>query len=322
MSKTASTKRTRKPTAVSLFTGCGGSDAGLIEAGFDVLMANDVLSYARDFYVANLPETEFVLGDVTRIESFPSCDLLVGCYPCQGFSQGGAREAGRTINYLYREFGRALRQCKPKAFIVENVSGMVRSDFQHLLRNKLKNFRHAGYDVNWQVLNAADYGVPQERKRIIIVGIHKKFGVKYTFPHPTHGAGSPNAIVTIRDAIADLPKWPVGEFNVEPFHWYYMSRNRKRRWNQTSLTIVSHARSMPLHPCSPDLESMGPDAFRFVSSEPARRFSYPEAARLQGFWPSLVWPETRGMPMRYRVIGNAVPPPLFSAVAKALPDLW
>jgi DNA (cytosine-5)-methyltransferase 1 len=75
--------------AVSLFSGCGGSDAGVISAGFDVVMANDKLAYARDVYVSNHPATDYVLGDVAKIEQFPRAQLLVGCYPCQGFSQGG-----------------------------------------------------------------------------------------------------------------------------------------------------------------------------------------------------------------------------------------
>jgi DNA (cytosine-5)-methyltransferase 1 len=114
------------PRAVSLFSGCGGSDAGVIEAGFDVVMANDRLPYARDVYEANHPATDYLLQDVSTIDSFPAAELLVGCYPCQGFSQGGVREPSRKINKLYLEFARALNLIKPKAFIVENVSGMVR----------------------------------------------------------------------------------------------------------------------------------------------------------------------------------------------------
>jgi len=285
-------------------------------------MANDITSYARDLYLANLPKTDYKLGDVGEIQSFPACDLLVGCYPCQGFSQGGVREPGRTINYLYREFGRALRKIQPKAFIVENVSGMTRADYRHLLTNQLKNFRHAGYVVTWQVLNAADFGVPQDRHRIIIVGLKKTLGLTYTFPVASHGPTAANPYITIRDAIGDMPEWPVGEFDAQPFHWYYMSRNRRRDWTEVSKTIVGHSRSMPLHPMSPALVYVGPDAYRFGSKKRARRFSYSEAARLQGFKSDLSFPETAGMNSRYRVIGNAVPPPLFRAVAEALPDVW
>ena len=75
------------PSAISLFSGCGGSDAGLLTAGFDIVMANDKLSYARDVYLANHPSTDYVLGDISKIDLFPDAELLVGCYPCQGFSQ-------------------------------------------------------------------------------------------------------------------------------------------------------------------------------------------------------------------------------------------
>ncbi|WP_434027039.1 DNA cytosine methyltransferase [[Pseudomonas] boreopolis] len=310
------------PTAVSLFTGCGGSDTGLIEAGFDVLMANDVLAYAAEVYKANLPETDYRVCSIEQIESFPKADLLVGCYPCQGYSQGGAREVERDINYLFKEFGRALRAIRPKAFIVENVSGLMRQDNRSLFTMQLRNFRAAGYRVISKLLNAAEFGVAQERHRVIIVGIRSDLGVNYTFPPPSHGPQAPKPYVTIRDALAGLPEWPEGEFNTEPFHWYYMSRNRRRDWDELSKTIVSRARHMPLHPTSPRLLSAGKDKFEFEHDGPARRFSYREAARLQGFSGEMVFPESCGMHTRYKVVGNAVPPPLFRAVASALPDIW
>lgn len=312
------------PTAVSLFTGCGGSDAGVINAGFNVLMANDIIAYAKDTYLANHPETDYILGSVTKIEHFPNADLLVGCYPCQGFSQGGARDPDRRINYLYLEFARALNAIRPKAFIVENVSGMVRSNFRHLLENQVKVFTEAGYAVNYKVLNAAAYGVAQERKRIFIVGIRNDFDIRYTFPEATHGPDCENAYNTIYDSIANLPEWPTGEFYDNEFHWYYMSRDRRRGWDQLSKTIVSNPRHMPLHPLSPPLTKLGNDKWAFTTEGRARRFSYREASRLQGFSNDFVFPDTdnSSLDMRYKVVGNAVPPPLFEAVAAALPDIW
>lgn len=311
-----------QPTAVSLFSGCGGSDAGLVAAGFDVLMANDLLAYAAETYQANLPETDYRLCPVEEVKSFPAADLLVGCYPCQGYSQGGAREAERGINYLFREFGRALRAIRPKAFIVENVSGLTRADNKALFQQQLRNFRSAGYRVVWKLLNAADFGVAQERQRVLIVGIRSDQDADFEFPMPTHGPGAGLPYATIREALQDLPAWPEGEFNDEPFHWYYLSRNRRRDWTELSKTIVSRARHMPLHPVSPPLVYRGPDCYEFEHDGPARRFSYREAACLQGFSKDMVFPESCGMYTRYKVVGNAVPPPLFEAVAKALPDLW
>lgn len=310
------------PTAVSLFSGCGGSDTGLVAAGFDVVMANDLLGYARDVYLANLPETDYQLRKIEEVRAFPAADLLVGCYPCQGYSQGGARESSRDINYLFREFGRALRQVKPKAFIVENVSGLIRQDNKALFETQLRNFRAAGYRVSWQILNAADYGVAQERMRVIIVGIRSDIGETYTFPAPTHGPDAARPYVTIADALTGMPLWPEGEFNDEPFHWYYMSRNRRRDWSELSKTIVSRARHMPLHPVSPNLVWVKSDSYRFEDDRPARRFSFREAAVLQAFRADLVFPDNCGLHNRYKVIGNAVPPLLFEAVASALPDIW
>ena len=266
---------------VSLFSGCGGSDAGLVAAGFDVLMANDNFAYAKDFYEANLPATDYRLCDVSDISVFPRADVLAGCYPCQGFSQGGARDPHRKLNYLYREFDRALRKIKPKAFIVENVSGMSRRDFRHLLNNQVVRFRLAGYRVFHTTLDAKYYGVPQDRERIFIVGIRSDLDANYEFPQPTHGSED-NPYVTIADAIRHLPQWPVGEFCPDPFHWFYLSRNRYRPWSQPSKTIVSKMRHMPLHPASPKLLRVHTDKWVFENDAPARRFSYQEAAFLQG----------------------------------------
>lgn len=312
------------PNVVSLFSGCGGSDAGVIGAGFDVIMANDIIPYAKDVYFANHPETDYVLEDIRKIEHFPSSDLLIGCYPCQGFSQGGVREASRTINYLYLEFARALRSIMPKAFIVENVSGMIRSNFKHLLDDQIRTFSEAGYNVKVSVLNAANFGVAQERKRIFIVGIRKDFGVEFEFPQPTHGPGNELEFTTIKEALEGLPAWPAGEFYDREFHWYYLSRDRRRGWDEPSKTIVSNARHMPLHPISPKLIKVEHNVWRFENDSPARRFSYKEASRLQGFDKNLVFPETKNSSLnnKYTVIGNAVPPPLFKVVASALPDIW
>ena len=215
-------------TAVSLFTGCGGSDKGLIKSGFDVLMANDISAYASKVYSFNLPQTDYKVGDISEVKSFPKSDLLAGCYPCQGFSSGGVRDPKRSINFLYREFDRALRLIKPKAFIVENVPGMKKANFLHLLKNQIYRFRFAGYKVVWNTLNAMDFGLAQERLRIFIVGIRSDFGISYEFPKPTYGPLSNNPYRTQREVIGNLPLWPKGEFCEDEFHWYYLSRNRYR----------------------------------------------------------------------------------------------
>jgi DNA (cytosine-5)-methyltransferase 1 len=289
-------------------------------------MANDKLPYAKEVYEANHPATDYVLGNVEKVRTFPRAELLVGCYPCQGFSQGGVRDPSRRINTLYLEFARALALIKPRAFVVENVSGMVRCNYVHLLQAQLRVFADAGYVVKANVLNAADFGVAQERRRIFIVGTRDDLDVGYSFPSPSHGDGaSMTPRVTMRDALKYMRRWPEGEFYTRDFHWYYLSRDRRRDWDEQSKTIVANPRHMPLHPMSPRLRKLRHNVWEFESDSPARRFSYREAARLQGFPRGFRFPDSPNgsLDMRYRVAGNAVPPPLFEAVVKALPPrLW
>ena len=285
-------------------------------------MANDIIAYARDFYLANLPETDYVVRDIRQIQSFPSADLLVGCYPCQGFSEGGVRDPKRPINLLYREFARALKIVQPKAFIVENVPGLAHAHNAHLLRNQIVSFQFAGYRVKWKILNAADYGVAQERRRLFFVGIRSKIDFDFEFPAPTHGANIEGLTpkVSQKDAISDLPEWPEGEFCDQPLHWYYLSRNRRRDWDKPAQTIVSQERHVPLHPMSPPLVKLGPDKWTFRHAGPFRRFSYREASRLQGY-ESAIFPDRDTTSIKYKVIGNAVPPALFHAVAESVEEI-
>jgi DNA (cytosine-5)-methyltransferase 1 len=313
-------------TAVSLFSGCGGSDLGIARAGFTILMANDTLAYAKDVYQANHSETDYKLGDIRKVKHFPGADLLIGCYPCQGFSQGGVRDPNRRINTLYLEFARALAQMKPKAFIVENVSGMVRTNYRHLLLDQIKVFSELGYNVRSALLNAADYGVAQERKRILIVGTRRDLNVDFHFPKATHGDGTRKPYQTIKEALRYMRHWPSeDEYYKRDFHWYYLSRDRRRDWSELSKTIVANPRHMPLHPISPVLRKVRHNVWEFENNEPARRFTYREAARLQGFDSDFKFPDTTSgsLDMRYKVVGNAVPPPLFNAVVTSLPkSIW
>jgi DNA (cytosine-5)-methyltransferase 1 len=310
------------PKAISLFSGCGGSDFALEKLGYNVVWANDIWQTACETYQENLENPKIECGDIRDIQKFPLADLQVGCYPCQGYTQGGKRNwKGDDRNYLYREFDRVLRLVLPKAFIVENVNGMVFGENHDLLNNQLTRYRTAGYRVKWAVLNAKDYGVAQNRRRVFLVGIRSDQKFEYEFPKPTHGPGTKKAYVSQRRAIGALPVWPEGEFNTEPFHWYYLSRKRRYTWGQPSPCIVGHWRHIPLHPSSPPLRRINTDCWEFTRTGKARRFSYRECAALQGFPRTWAWKKGT-VRDRFQMIGNAVPPPLFSAVASGLLDLF
>jgi DNA (cytosine-5)-methyltransferase 1 len=308
-------------SAISLFSGCGGTDSALQRSGFRVVWANDIWDVAYLTYRDNIPNPKIELGDIADFGCFPAAQLLVGCYPCQGYSQGGRRTSDAPVNFLYRQFDRVLRAVRPRAFVVENVSGMAFGENLNLLSNQLRRYRLAGYRVTWKVLDAKDYGVPQTRRRIFIVGIRSDLGEVYTFPGPTHGPGRHHPYVTQREVIGHLPSWPSGGFCPEPLHWYYLSRNRRATWGKPSPCIVGHWRQVPLHPFSPPLVRRGSDDWCFGRAGRARRLSYNECALLQGFPPEWQW--NRGtVRQRFQLIGNAVPPPLFEAVIRAVPPVW
>jgi DNA (cytosine-5)-methyltransferase 1 len=304
---------------ISLFSGCGGSDLGLKRLGYNVVWANDISKVACETYSDNVGSV-IKCGDISDFEQFPSAEFLVGCYPCQGFTQGGRRELSDSINYLYRQFDRVLRVVCPKAFVVENVNGMAYGQNTQLLNNQLCRYRLAGYRVKWQILSAENYGVAQNRRRVFIVGIRSDLNFEYEFPTPQFGEGARRKVICQKDVLKGMPEWPAGEFNDEPFHWYYLSRRRRHDWNEPSPCIVGHWRHVPLHPMSPPLKRIHTDKWIFLHRGRARRLAYRECAVLQGFPKSFIW--RRGtVRERFQMIGNAVPPPLFEAVVKNLENL-
>lgn len=307
----------RRVRTVSLFSGCGGSDLALEKAGFRIVWANDLWDRACETYADNIPDATIECGDIRDFPRFPSAQLLVGCYPCQGFTQGGRRDSTDNLNYLYQEFDRALRYILPRAFIVENVAGMAYGKNRLLLENQLRRYRLAGYAVKWGILNAQDYGVPQDRKRLFIVGVRSDLDKTYDFPNPTHGDGRANPHATQRDVLADMPEWPEGEFCPQNMNWYYLSRNRRADWDEPSGCIVGNWRHVPLHPVSPPLRRVHTDKWVFDRHGRARRLAYKECAALQGFPRSFKF-EHGVVKDRFQMIGNAVPPPLFASVVGGL----
>lgn len=317
-----SSKAAKKPRAVSLFSGCGGSDLALQTRGFEIVWANDIWELACETYRDNIKNPTIEHGDISDFDDFPEAELLVGCYPCQGYSQGGRRSAAADpTNFLYRHFDRALRIIRPRAFVVENVNGMAYGENAELLGNQLHRYRLAGYRVAWKLLDAASFGVAQTRRRVFIVGIRSDLKAKHTFPVPTHGPGREEPFRGQRAVIGDLPPPADDALCPDELSWYYMSRNRRRTWSQPSACIVGHWRAVPLHPSSPTLEKVGRDAWRFKGKGRPRRLSYEECALLQGFPRDWKWKRGR-LRDRFQLIGNAVPPPLFDAVLNSLPDVF
>lgn len=297
---------------VSLFSGCGGTDLGFLNAGHDVIWSNDIDKWACSSYEENLglrPNFE----DVTKISSFPKTDILVGCYPCQGFSIYGSRRYSDPRNVLYLQFIRALRQSKPKFFLTENVKGLLFGYGDKILKNMLKKFKACNYDVYWRLVNAKSYGLAQDRERVIIVGRRKDLLRRYEFPEPTHG---PNLkpYETLRKVIGDFSRPRKEEVFQGTFSSHYMSRNRKRAWGNVSFTIQASGRHAPLHPSGRPMIFVEKDRFRFVDG-PNRRLSYKECAAIQSF--PRAFTLDGGLNEKYKQVGNAVPPLLANVFANS-----
>ena len=173
-----------KLKAVSLFSGCGGSDLGVQKCGVDIIWANDYDYHAASAYKSLFPDVEFVHDDIRNIKTFPEADILIGCYPCTGFSQAAKRKwrdrderdlMVNPNNFLFREFLRGIKAVSPKFIFIENVQGMLSASGGFFLREQLNGLKELGFDdVKIKLLNAENFGLAQSRKRVFIVGKHKK----------------------------------------------------------------------------------------------------------------------------------------------------
>jgi DNA (cytosine-5)-methyltransferase 1 len=173
---------------IGLFSGCGGLDLGFKQAGYDLIWANDILKDACDTYRLNIGD-HIVNEDITKIdlESIPNADIIIGGPPCQGFSGIGKRDPNDNRSALVYSYLDVVNKVQPKIFLFENVTGIKSSkavDGSKVIDNLKKAFEDIGYHINIYTLNAADYGVPQRRKRVFIIG--NKIGVDISAPPQTH----------------------------------------------------------------------------------------------------------------------------------------
>jgi len=197
-------KQNNKPTVVSLFAGCGGLDLGFINKGFKVIWANDFFSDAVETYKKNIGN-HIVLGDITKIPSSEipdNFDVLLGGFPCQGFSiANNKRSMEDKRNFLYKEMLRIIKDKKPKIFVAENVKGLLSMQKGKVIEMIVNDFRELGYEVDYKLVNSANYGVQQQRERVIIIG--NRLGFKNHFPEATHGEGK-KPYLTVAETVAHL----------------------------------------------------------------------------------------------------------------------
>ena len=319
---------------ISLFSGAGGLDLGFEEAGFEIEWANEFDKSIWETYEKN-HSNYLDKRDIRKIplNEIPECDGIIGGPPCQSWSEAGAcKGINDDRGKLFYEFIKILKDKKPKFFVAENVSGMLAEKHKDAVQNFIKMFKEAGYDVNLYLVNAADYGVPQDRKRVFYIGFREDLNIKFEFPKPL------SKKVNLREAIGDLQdtaipaleknktngvycKFPNNEYMTGGFSTIYMSRNRVRSWNEQSFTIQAGGRHAPIHPQAPKMIFVEKNKREFVKGKESlyRRLTVRECARIQTFPDSFKFYYT-DVADGYKMVGNAVPVRLANVVANAIKD--
>ncbi|MDA7991054.1 MAG: DNA cytosine methyltransferase [Gammaproteobacteria bacterium] len=325
-------RKTRRLSAVSLFSGCGGLDYGLIKAGFDILVANDISKYAVDTYRANIGKN-IICGDIRTKDVFDGIiakvanrdvDLMAGGPPCQGFSTLGNKVSSDPRNTLFATYARLVSRIQPKFVLIENVNAMITMYGGKFKDDVIDTFEKIGYHTDYLVVDAADYGVPQNRKRVFFFGYMSNH--KFMFPVPTHGAElKPYKI--LGDCIMDLvdkkdvknhirlnhSQKVIARYKLIPeggklpppqdlpksirrvnFGNSYKRLDRKK----PSLTMVPGNNAFPIHPTED------------------RSLTPREAARIQSFPDKFVFMGDRRS--QCIQIGNAVPPRLATILGKKI----
>lgn len=318
---------------VSFFTGAGWLDIGFEKAWFNVIWANEYDSSIWETFQHNFPHTTLDKRSITDIAAseVPDSIGMVWWPPCQSWSEAGA---GRGIEdkrgQLFYEYIRILKEKEPLFFLAENVPGILLPKHKEAFENILNQFRALNYNVSYYLVNANDYGVPQDRNRVIIVWYHKKMG-KIFMPPPWFSQKP-----VLKDAIFDLRSAKPAkeknyannpaelafvnhEYMIWGFSTIFMSRNRVRAWNEPSFTIQAWWRHAPLHPQAPKMKfiSQNVRVFEPWKEHLYRRLSVRECARIQTFPDDYVF-KYKSVPDGYKMIGNAVPVELAKNIAKTI----
>lgn len=349
---------------IDLFSGCGGFSFGFEQAGYKILLGVDIWQEALKTFKKNHKDSKVLEADLSLLPtekilnkcnvSKQDIDVIIGGPPCQGFSLSGFRQEDDPRNQLYKSFVRVVKDIQPKAFVMENVPGLVK-----LFKGKAKDeiishFESIGYNVTYKILMASEYGVPQNRKRVFFVGLKK--GIfdfpddVFQFPEPTNGAGR-LPLLTCKNALSDLPLLENGEEVIEYISSPQNDYQKLMRGKSTSI----HNHIPTIHKKQTvDIISLVPDGgnykdlpkelqetrkvniawTRMNSNKPSftidtghnHHFHYianrvptvRESARIQSFPDEFIFEGSKTNQLKQ--VGNAVPPLLGRVIAEKLKD--
>lgn len=325
---------TELPTGIELFAGCGGLSTGFLDAGLNVAAGFELDARAVDAYNYNhayrgsrgfIADLNVAPGaELLERAGIERADFVIGGPPCQPFSIAGKRQGKRDIRAdLIGHFIRVVDELKPSAFMLENVPNLASIQQGEFLDDVKAELRALGYTVDHTIVSAADFGVPQNRKRLVVLGLRGKTGVQ--FPAATHGTDEQPFILTSK-AINDLPDagefGETGIYNHEPtVHSVDMVARLstlepgKRERGSFHDRLHPERLSYTLRAGSGNFSPLRP-----IHYEHHRVITVRESARLQGFSDDFRWPDRIPRLQQYRQVGNAVPPPMARAFAKCLAE--
>ena len=313
------------PSVVELFAGGGGMALGLENAGFRPVMLVENDKYCAETLRNNRPEWNVVHDDIRNVDfAGIEADLVTGGFPCQPFSHAGHKLGLEdTRGTLFYEFARAVKEIKPKMFMAENVEAITRNNGGKTLETILDVFGSLGYDVQYKVLNAVNYGVAQKRKRVIFIGTLK--GVRFAYPKPS------KTVMVLRDALQNVPESSGVKYSdrrrevlklIPPGgSWVDLPDKLQREYLGSSYTSTGGRRGMARRiswdePCLTLTCSPSQKMTDRIHPDETRPFTVGEYARIQSFPDS--WEFAGGITSQYRQIGNAVPVNLATAIARSM----
>jgi DNA (cytosine-5)-methyltransferase 1 len=314
---------------VSFFSGAGGLDLGFHKAGFDTIYANEYDKTIYPTFEYNFPNVQLDRRDIRKInpDEIPDSIGFIGGPPCQSWSEAGAlRGINDSRGQLFFDYIRLIAVKQPVFFVAENVSGILHSRHKQAFESILNAFKEIGYDVSYQLLNAKNYDVPQDRQRVFIIGFRQDKKINFSFPKPTeHILSLQDSIVDLRDSAlaynSDNPNDFNHEYYTASFSSMFMSRNRVRQWHEPSFTIQAGGRHAPIHPSAPLMELVGVNKriFKQGYEHLYRRLSVRECARVQTFPDNFKFLYNNIL-NGYKMIGNAVPVNLAFAIASKIKE--
>jgi len=295
---------------VSLFSGCGGLDLGFSSAklqnssssGFNIIWANEYNKTIHSTYELNHPSTYLDKRDIRTISlsEIPNCDGIIGGPPCQSWSIGGNKKGIEdSRGQLFWNYIKVIQDKQPKFFLAENVKGILSPKHKTDFNNILQQLEDCNYNVSFKLLNSANYNVPQDRERVIIIGYRKDLNITPEFPLPNQKK------VTLREALANLDySIPNQEgFNTMNYSPWYMSRNRHRGWDEQSFTILATSTAIVQHPDYPMIKV---DKDKYIFEKCSRQLNVRECARIQTFPDDFIFVH-KNVRDGYNMVGNAVP---------------